>query len=186
MARDPSFAPPLSSLATPTLGPPGVAVYPSAGQGLSLNERGIVPASALGNREIVMVKFESNVTVSATTAATGNQVVSSGALDYDGQPICVEFFAPRGLTGNNSNLICNLWDGTTQKGRIAQIGVASAATTNTSGQLNGFIHITPTPGPHTFLVKAWRDNANGTINAGSGGDDPAFVPGFIRIYGVVK
>lgn len=75
MARDPSFAPPLSSLATPTLGPPGVAVYPSPGQGFALDEVGRVP----------ITKYAVGFFVGPT--ATGNRAVT----DVGFQPKMVEF-----------------------------------------------------------------------------------------------
>ena len=75
--------------------------------------------------------------------------------------------------------MCNLWDDTTDLGRIAHI--ANPAAGSLGLPLYGIRELTPTAATHTFRIRAWRVTANGTVTAGAGGVDPAYVPGFIRI-----
>lgn len=123
--------------------------------------------------------FTADVSITATTVGTANQVVSAGAITYENVPHLIEFYCAR-YTGpaNATNVI--LRDGTTVLGTVANV----AASTNVNPFYFG-IEVTPTAASHTYNIAAWLAGAGtGTFRAGTGGtagDATTFFPGFIRI-----
>lgn len=73
MPDDPSFAPPLSELATSNLAPPSVTLDPSAGQGFSLDERASVPIAVQGGTWR-MEFIEASVDIPNTAGGGGGSV----------------------------------------------------------------------------------------------------------------
>lgn len=109
MADDPSFAPPLSELATSNLAPPSVTLDPAPAQGFSLDERASVPVTAQGGTwrmEYVAASINPPSTAAATAmteqTATipglavndlafiiSHDVVSgAGGFIFYGSPVC--------------------------------------------------------------------------------------------------
>lgn len=131
---------------------------------------------SLPGYELAYTEFTSPVTVSATSEATAGDVVSSGAVVYDGTPIWIEFFSPRVNTGTAAGISIVLQDGSTVIGTPAGL--------NTGGIFGSTVlarrKLTPSAGSHTFKFTAFRATANGSINAGVDGSG-AFSPGYIRI-----
>ncbi len=77
------------------------------------------------------------------------------------------------------NLVINLFDGTTDLGRIANF----APTANTAGftPVKAERFLTPSNASHQFFIKAWKTGA-GTASIGAGtGATAAYVPAFLRI-----
>lgn len=131
-----------------------------------------------GQIEFDYAQITSNHSVTATTAAAATTVVSLPARVYDGTTvIMVEFYSFGGLTGANSTIVINLWDGSTDLGRLCQVQAVTAGV-QVGAHMNGCWRITPSAASHTYIAKAWRDNANGTIYA-----DQA--PCFIRTVRVI-
>lgn len=129
--------------------------------------------------QIAYVEFTADVSVTATTVGTANQIVSAGAATYEAVPHYIEFFSPRWTAGvAAANLI--LRDGTTVLGTLSQF-VAS------QNHPDPYVLrvVTPTAASHTYNVAAWNASAaTGTMRAGTGGvagDATTFMPGFIRI-----
>jgi len=129
--------------------------------------------------QVNYTEFTSDVSVTATTVGTANQIVSAGAITYEAVPHYIEFYSPRWTApAAAGNLI--LRDGTTVLGTFSQF-VAS------QNHPDPYVIrvITPTAASHTYNVAAWLGAAGtGTMRAGTGGaagDATTFLPGFIRI-----
>jgi hypothetical protein len=130
--------------------------------------------------ELAYTQFTSNVTVTATSAAAAQTVVTAPAVTFDGAtPVIVEFFAPLGSVNvAGGQLIFDLWDGSTD------IGILTGFTAAGGGSAVPFPAVrklTPTAGSHTYGIRAWTNaGTTATVLAGVGGVG-AYVPGFIRI-----
>lgn len=129
--------------------------------------------------EVNYTEFTADVSITATTVGTANQIVSSGAITYTADPILIEFSCGRfNAPANATQLI--LRDGTTVLGTLAQI--AASATVH---PLYTARRLTPTAASHTYNVAAWvTTSGTGTVKAGTGGtagDATTYLPGWIRI-----
>lgn len=128
--------------------------------------------------ELAYTELTTPVTVSATVEATPDDVVSAAALNFDGATrILVEWFCGRVDVGATAGsfVVCNLWDGATDLGRITVSALA-----NEIAPVKGERYFTPTAGSHTFKIRAFRVNSNGTIQAAAGGVGTQ-MPAFIRV-----
>lgn len=131
--------------------------------------------------EFSYAEITSSVTVSATAAASANDVVTTSAVSYDGSTaVMIEFFAPFGECGSGAGtfLICNLFDGSTDLGRIATVRNVAAQLLQVP--IIGKRRLTPSNASHTYNIKAWRVSANGSIGAAAGGTDTT-LPAYIRV-----
>lgn len=121
--------------------------------------------------------FTSNVSVTATTAATAVTVVSAGALTYEAVAHEIFFASPKVQTGTNGSVVLNLWDDTTDLGIIGEVNDSAGVT---GAPVHAATVITPTAASHTYIIKAWRTTANGTVVAGLSGIGNSR-QGYIRI-----
>lgn len=132
--------------------------------------------------EVNYTSFTADVSITATTAATANQIVSSGAITYEAVPHMIYFWAAR-YTAPAQATTFLIRDGTTILGTLTQ-------TVASQNQMPFPLEyrVTPTAASHTYNVAAYNAAAStGTVKAGSGGaagDATTFVPGFIRIVRV--
>ncbi len=139
-----------------------------------------------GGGELDYAQRTSNLTVTATSDGNGNgtAVVTGGSVSYTGsQRVKIEFFAPYLLYSvNNENLVVNLYEGTTDLGRLCSIAVSVTGGASEGAPGYGCVFLTPSAGSHTYNVKAWKTNAGGTATlvAGAGGASTP-VPAFMRI-----
>lgn len=150
--------------------------------GTVLRSNGTAPAwSVPAGAELDYVEFTSSVSISATTEATANTVVTSSSVSYDGSTaIMLEFFSVgiRGSTSAQSLLRLWLYDGSSSIGQICLIQNDSAATQ--------FIPVvakrrfTPSNAAHTYSIRGSIDTSTGSVGAGAGGAGTSF-PGYIRI-----
>jgi hypothetical protein len=129
--------------------------------------------------EVNYTAFTADVSITATTVGTANQIVSSGAITYESVPHMIEVYLPRYTApAQATNIIIR--DGTTVLGTLTQIVSSSS-----QAALSLPYRVTPTAASHTYNAAAWLGGAGtGTIKAGSGGvagDGTTYVPGFIRI-----
>lgn len=131
---------------------------------------------------VAEVEFNSDVAVAATpiTEASPLDVVSAGAYTYKGYPIIVEFWCPGASAAGPTTGCLNLWEGSTDKGRLFPTGI----TTTSFGSLPLPLtrKYTPGAGSKTLKIRAWNTGANAwTVAAGAGGVGTK-MPGFIRIW----
>lgn len=144
-------------------------------------------AVSVGNPDppdIAYVEFTSNVTISGTDATTPSDVVSSGAINYDGAVrVCVEFYASnvQAANGSDAAVLLHLWDASTDLGRMGSWQGQNQAAP-------AFLkrYLTPSAGSHTYRVRGWRTVGDGTVEAGSGGTGNARLPGYIRVFVIGK
>jgi hypothetical protein len=132
-------------------------------------------------KEVNYTQFTADVSITATTDATAQTVVSSGAITYENVPHLIEFFSPwvipdAGAIGRQ--LILNLYDGSTDLGRIGQVRTPAAQNSAFTCKLER--RLTPTAASHTYIIKAWVSAGTGTVSAGAGGTATP-LPGFIRV-----
>lgn len=131
--------------------------------------------------EFDYAEFTSDVTVSATTEAGANTVVTGNAVTYDGATIVmIEFFSPHvdPQTTAGANIWIVLYDGAASVGHWGLAQTPANATTRVPVYLRR--RLTPSAASHTYSARAYRGTANGGIAAGAGGNG-AVMPGFIRI-----
>jgi hypothetical protein len=129
--------------------------------------------------ELAYTETAVGVTAPVGAPSAGIEVVSLGSVTYDGSPILIEFYADAVLTGAAANAAVGitLWDGATLLGELALVRG------NTAGaSVHARRRLTPTPGPHTYLVKAHSGASGGVAGSiaagvGTGG---ANMPAFIR------
>lgn len=128
-------------------------------------------------KETQSVEVTADVTVSATSAATANTVITAGAFTPSGTDVyLIEFEAgdvdvPANAAGNH--IIFHLYDGATNLGRLGRLGT-STANVGVQAPFCRNHRLTPTNASHTYSVRAHRTNANCTVNAGSGTADLDF------------
>lgn len=134
-----------------------------------------------GASELDYATFTSAVTVTATSEATANTVVTGAGVAYDGSTdVMIEFFsyAVQG-PGSNGVISLVLYDGSSSIGTIAQINQPTVAGAFITPVLVAR-RLTPSAATHTYSVRAFVNTGSGSVYAGSGGVGNA-MPGFIRI-----
>jgi hypothetical protein len=130
--------------------------------------------------EIAYAQITSPVTISATSEATAQDVISSGAITYDGTAVWIEFNAPRVDQGAAGEIILVLQDGSTALGWIGYWSVGAVATIQQRNPASLRRKLTPSAGSHTYKITGFRSTVNGTVQAGAGGS-AAFMPASIRV-----
>jgi microcystin-dependent protein len=158
-----------------------VLIATSTTTGVVLQHRGMVVGPLVGVSSYV--EFTGgDVSITATSEATANTIVTADAITFDGSTqIDIEFFSPKvrpPTTANYSLLLC-LYDGSTS------IGVLSCVTTDEATNVQevpvlGRRRITPTNASHTYSVRAYVNGGTGYVRGGAGGTSD-YVPGYIRI-----
>jgi hypothetical protein len=154
--------------------------------GTTTRSTGFLVTAAVWNSELVdnmtfleevnYTEFTSNVSITATTEGTANQVVTSGAISYENVPHLIEFWCPA-VTAGVAALRLGVFDGTTQVGLFT-----NSAANETSRAYKGEHRLIPTAASHTYNVRGYNASAaTGTVAAGAGGTGVTLLPGFIRV-----
>lgn len=137
--------------------------------------------------EFDYVQITSSVTVTATADGNngGTAVIDGNAVTYDGSTrVKIEFGTPFGdyvEASGNQNLLVNVYDGTTDLGRICNMSAVSA-TFAAETPLYGVLFVTPTAAAHTFHIRSWKTQTGGTAQIGAGpGGASAYGPAWYRI-----
>lgn len=124
-------------------------------------------------------EFSAPVSITATTEATSNTILTSSAAGCAGTPIRLEFFAPvvdSGTPGANSIKFVLYQDG-------VDIGLFGQVYNTGSEALDPVTlvrRIIPTAGVHTFSVRAFVSAGTGSVSAGVG-TAGNFLPGYIWV-----
>lgn len=130
-------------------------------------------------QEVNYTGFTADVSVTATTVGTANQIVTSGSITYEAVPHWIEFSVPYYVPPAQTTFVI-LRDGSTVVGTLLRV-VASQ-----DGPLQRRVRLTPTAAAHTYNIAAWLSGAGtGTMHAGSGGtagDSTTDLAGHIAIY----
>lgn len=113
---------------------------------------------------IAWVEGTASVPITATTLATSQQVLTSGAITYDGTPIIIEYSAPLAQPPAGA-LQVMLYDGATEMGYFTYV---SSTVTGFGFPVSLRRRLTPAAGSHTYLVRAWVSAGSGALVAGTG------------------
>lgn len=133
--------------------------------------------------EFDYVQKTSNTTVTQTSEASADTVVTANAVTYDGSTIIViEFFSPtvRPATGGGQ---IDLWifDGSSSIGKIGSFVSPAAAADNKPCHV--VRRLTPSAAAHTYSIRATVDTGSGLVAGAAGGAATNF-PAFIRQFKV--
>lgn len=120
-------------------------------------------------------------TISATTEATANTIVSGAAVSYDGSTVVlIEAFIPEIYTSTvvTEDLLVCLFDGSTSLGLLMDLRTNDAGRTLWSGTLQR--RLTPSAASHTYSIRAYVSSANTGGAGGGAGGTGNLLPAFIR------
>jgi len=133
-----------------------------------------------GTTELSYVEFTANITVTSTSEAAPDDIISAAAVVFDGATrVCIEFFSPNIRSSTSSSeIVIDLWESTNELGHIANL---SWDATGNSATVLARRFLTPTAGSKTYKIRAWKVGGNDTVIAGVGGSSGVYVPGYIRI-----
>ena len=124
--------------------------------------------TALPGYQLDYVEITTNVSITATTAATANTVIDGNAVSYDGSTrVKLEFGATGASIPNTREIVVVLYDGATQLGQLLAQGNQGSTTTDCSGFYRAYF-LTPTNASHTYHIKAYITGGTGTIYANNG------------------
>lgn len=136
-------------------------------------------AAAAPSSKIDYAQITAPVTITATTEATANAVVTGAAVVYDGTTeIQIDFFAPDSVQNTTAQeMWLVLYDG------AASIGVLAHYKFPPSGlPLFGRRCFTPAAGTRTYSIRAYKAGSGATVSVQAGlGGSGALVPACMRI-----
>lgn len=126
-------------------------------------------------------EFTAPVSITATTEATANTIVTAPSASFTGaQVIYVEFFSPAvSLPVGDFNCIFALFQDGLSIGRFGQVEAESTGIASITPVFLRFPY-TPPSGAHIFDVRAFVNAGTVTIQAGIGGTG-VFLPGALQI-----
>ncbi len=137
--------------------------------------------------EFDYVQYTSNVSITATTEATANVVVTSNAVTYDGSTIVmIDYFTPTAVPQLTAGALLDFY-------LYEKVGAGAAASIGLLGEIAqpagaNVIEVpprltrrmTPSAASIIYSIRARTTSGTATIAAGAGGST-AVMPGFIRI-----
>jgi hypothetical protein len=129
--------------------------------------------------ELAYAQITANVSITGTSLASANAIVSSGTVTFDGKPIVAEFFTPAAIIPAGLTLSCVLFDAGSAVATWAIIANSTTGTAETP--VFARLRFTPTAGSHNYLAEAYLSaTGTGTILAGTG-TGGATAPSHIRL-----
>ncbi len=133
--------------------------------------------------ELDYVQITGNVTITSTAdgSSGGTAVIDGNSVTYDGSTrIKIEAFFPV-LEFLNCVGRINLYDGTTDLGRLIVMGT-SVTTETLDLAAYGARFLTPSNAAHTYHIRGWKSASGGTFIAGAGaGGSGTNMPAWYRI-----
>lgn len=129
--------------------------------------------------QLAYTEFTAPVTITATTEAGANTVVTAPAITFDGAtPVVIEFFAPIVDTGAaGQSIAAALFQDGSSIGRMGAIYGPAAAI---QAALPLRRRMTPASGSRTYSIRVFINVGTGTVTGGAGGSGNN-MPGYIRI-----
>lgn len=131
------------------------------------------------------VEFSTDVSISGTTEAAANTVVTAGAFTPTGMDdYWVEFFCPAIQTGasTGAQIRLALYDnGNPISAGTSTVAIYLCPAAATALLVNGYAKrrlVTPSAVSHTYSIRGWRLVANGTVNGTTAG---ITTPGYICV-----
>jgi hypothetical protein len=132
--------------------------------------------------ELDYVDKRSSSSITATTEATANTIVTGASIAYDGATsVMIEFFAPSfrpdtGAAGRRMDIV--LYDGASSIGFLGTFITPAASAMNIATTLQR--KITPSNASHQYSIRAFVNSGTGIVSAGTGLIATA-APAFMRI-----
>jgi hypothetical protein len=150
--------------------------------GQFLKSGGAATANSWASRELDYVQKTTNTTLSATSAATANTIVTGNAVAFDGSTAAeIVFSCPTTDRSGGATLIALwLYDGSSEVGALYY---SVAATTARVGIYASY-RLTPSNASHTYSIRGSVNASSADINAGAAGSGN-FMPCYIRILRAV-
>ena len=151
-------------------------------QHADIDHTGLTGVGGSAEFDYVQITSPASVTSPASSDATATAVITGSAVAYDGSTrvkieyVCPFLEAPAAL---NASLVVNLYDGSTDLGRLGLVTTPAAQQFRAPGKGERFL--TPSAATHTYSIRAWVTSGTGTFGAGAGGTGGAYLPAFIRI-----
>jgi hypothetical protein len=128
----------------------------------SISDTNVVNAPG-GLVELGYSQITNTVTVSSTLeGVSGTSIIPALTVVCDGSPILVEFVAPRVITGSNTYVATGLIVDGVLQGRMTLTASTNAGVLESPAY--GSFRLTPSAGPHTFAVTAFRGSSNGAVH----------------------
>jgi hypothetical protein len=127
-----------------------------------------------GGKELAYIERTTNLVITAVTEATSQVFITDTARNYDGQPIEIEFYSP--VMEASQYAYLTLWDGETNLGGMANFSAAGGLE---STPVLVKRKVIPTPGLHTYSIRAVRGTGSGAVYAGVGVG--GYMPAYMRI-----
>ena len=120
------------------------------------------------------------VTITATSEATADIVVTASSVTFDGAPVVIEFFSPSITTPVAQALAVVLWDDTAGVS-LGQFGVL-VPSAGVAEQIPALLarRLTPAAGDGVYSIRAFVSGLSGSVGGGAGGAGNN-VPGYIRV-----
>jgi hypothetical protein len=137
--------------------------------------------TGLPGEELDYVEKTTNTSITATTEAAANTVVTANAVAFNGSTtVMIEFFSPSIATQATSSVFvtCWLYDGSSSIGLIGRVRTTAAVAG--AWALTGKRRLTPSNATHTYSIRAMTTSGTSTVEGGAGGT-AANMPAFIRI-----
>lgn len=127
--------------------------------------------------ELIYGQLTTNVSVTATSAASPTLIMSTGSRNYDGSPVLIDAFIGAAQAPSTGSLVFSLWDGASDLGYFGIVGPPVSLQT----MLRAARRLTPSAGSHDFRMYGWLSAAGtGLITANTGGPSN-WCPAFIRV-----
>lgn len=136
---------------------------------------------APSGKELAYAQITAEVTgITTSSAATATNIVSAGAVTFDGSAVMVEFYTPQAESPAvaDGRILFELYDGGSAVMTIGALGSETAAAQKACVLVR--VRFTPSAAAHTYSVRAWVSSGTGSVRAGAGGAG-VLVPAYIRI-----
>lgn len=138
----------------------------------------------LAGSELDYVEKTSDTSITATSGATANTIVTGAAVSYDGSTVVLIEFQADGAnpdTGAAGRLLdIVLYDGSTELGILARVRTTGSGGNIMASPVRGARRVTPSNGSHTYSVRAYVSAGTGSVYGGSGAAGN-HMPCFMRI-----
>ena len=137
-------------------------------------------ASALVGQKLDYVERTTEASITATSQATANTVITGNSITLDGlSDIEIEFYIPDpGSPGTAQDLWIGVFDGATCLGAAR----LSASNGNIRAPISYKRRLTtPSAGAHQYIAKAWTSSGTGSLGAGAGGPTNDKIPMYLLV-----
>lgn len=136
-------------------------------------------------RELLYTQFTSPVSITSTSSAAADVIVTASAFTFDGATVAlIEFYSPAVQAPNSSapHMYISLYEDGTHKGVLGD--VTNSTATTYSFPMLGIARFVPASGSRTYSVRGYMSAGSTTQQVGAGAfgsGSGTLSPGFIRV-----